>query len=555
MQLSVRSVRRFLCPSSFVLCSLWLAVLFLVACSQPPAVTQGQQPVQVQLAVDGQTYHLTTHAATVRELLVEAGVMLEELDEVDPPLFTPLREGAAVTVVRVMEEVQALTESIPFERKFVRTDTMSAEDAPQIVQSGQPGLREVTLRLVYRDGLETSRIRTGETILQEPQDEVVLIGIGANRGIVYFSGLLAYIGGGVPVLMRGNTAVPEQLAIEGQLDGRVFALSPDATHLLYTQVNTSTGGFNNSLWRLAVEPGAAPEPLGVQNVLWAGWNPVVTDTWQIAYTTAVSTEQPPGWEANNDLWLLALPLVEGIVLSTSQIIDTYPALNGWWGGNYAWSPNGRTLAYSFANEVGLIDTRSEFPNDTRLVLHRFTPFNTRADWVWVPSLTWSPDGGFLAYTEHSSNDEEAMQFDSQVVGIHTGVTAQFVDQAGMWGHLHWSPDNQAIAFLRTTDPLDSLRSNYTLWLMDVDGSNGRQIYPPIGENSAFSREQSFMAWGPDGQHIAFIFDDDLFILNLEEESVTRVTQDDTRDSHPTWAPYGAVGPAAPPTGAPPRRGG
>ncbi len=517
---------------------LWL--IFLSGCSQPPAATQNQRPLQIHLTADGQTHHLTTNATTVRELLAEAGLELGELDEVDPPLFTPLQDDLSVTVVRVREALEIITESIPYERKYVRTDTMSADDQPQIVQPGRTGQQEVTIRLVFRDGLEFSRIRTGETILTEPQDEVVLIGIGANRGIAYFTGIVAYISGGAPVLMRGSTAVPEQLAIDGQLDGRVFSLSPDATHLLYTQVNTATNSFNNSLWLVGVEPGAMPVDLGVENVLWANWNPMVTDTLQIAYTTAISTGQPPGWEANNDLWLLNLPLTDTVAFTMTQIIDTYPALNGWWGGNYAWSPNGRTLAYSFDNEVGLIDTRSADPNDTRLILQQFTPYNTRADWVWVPSLTWSPDGRFLAFTQHNGENEEAMQFDSQVIGIHVAVAAQFVTQAGMWGHLHWAPDNQNIAFLRATDPLDSLRSNYTLWLMDVDGSNDRQLYPLPGENSAFSRDQSFMAWGPDGQNIAFIFADDLFMINLADNNVTRVTQDDTRDSHPTWAPYGTV---------------
>jgi hypothetical protein len=494
----------------------------------------------VELTADNQTHSLTTNAATVRELLAEASIELGELDEVEPPLFTPLQGGTAVTITRVSEQLEVITESIPFERTFVRTDTMNTEDAPQIVQAGQAGLREVTVRLVFRDGVESSRIRTSETIIEAAQDEVVLIGIGANRGIAYFPGLLAYISGGSPVLMRGSTAVPEQLPISGQLDGRVFSLSPTGEQLLYTQINTGTTAFNNTLWLLPTAPGAKPLDLEVQNVLWAGWNPVVTNTLQIAYTTAVSTTQPPGWEANNDLWLLTLPLTDTAAFSTTQIIDTYPALNGWWGGNYAWSPNGRTLAYSFANEIGLIDTRSDAPNETRLVLQQFTPYNTRADWVWLPSLTWSPDGNFLAFTQHNGEAEEAMQFDSQVVGIGVPVAAQFVDQAGMWGHLHWSPANESIAFLQATDPIDSLRSNYTLWLMDVDGSNGRQLYPPVGENSNLSRDQSFMAWGPEGQQIAFIFEDDLFIFNLEDEGPTRVTQDDTRDSHPTWAPYGTV---------------
>ena len=54
--------------------------------------------------------------------------------------------------------------------------------------------------------------------------------------------------------------------------------------------------------------------------------------------------------------------------------------------------------------------------------------------------------------------------------------------------------------------------------MDRDGSNTRQLYPPVGENSRFPKGGEFMAWGPGGRDIAFVYD-----------SAIR---------NPTWAPYG-----------------
>ncbi|WP_420642682.1 G5 domain-containing protein [Candidatus Leptofilum sp.] len=502
--------------------------------------------VPLTLQVDGQTFNLTTSSATVRELLSEAGVDVGELDEVDPPLFTPLTPDMAIRVVRVSETVEITEEIIPFERKFVRTDTMSADDPPQIVQAGQNGSKEITIRIVYRDGQEVSRIRTNEVTLAEPQDELVMIGIGANRGNVDFGGNLAIISGGTTVLMRGSTAVPETLNTGDGLDGRVFSLSPDGRHLLYTRVFTDSGsvdqnnGFGNTLWIIGTERGARPQELGVTNVLWADWNPNRLSPYQIAYTTANPVDQPPGWEANNDLWLADWSDDADFLFEPEQFIDTYPALNGWWGGNYAWSPDGRMLAYAYANEMGVIDTFAEENAFKRRQLQQFTAYNTLADWVWVPTLTWSPDGRFVAITNHGGEDDRTMEFNSWVFDIFSSLNQQLIDQTGMWGHLHWvtNPNQSHIAFLRTADPVDSLRSNYTLWLMDQDGSNARQIYPPLGENSAFPRDRHFMAWGPSGQDIAFIFDDDLFIMNLETSIATQITADDTLASHPTWAPYG-----------------
>ena len=489
----------------------------------------------------------------MRELLTEAGVTVGDLDEVDPPLFTPLTPEMAIRVVRVSETVDVIEETIPFERKFVRTDSLSADDPPQIVQAGQNGRKEITIRIVYRDGQEVSRIRTNEVTLAEPQDELVMIGIGANRGNVNFSGTLAYISGGAAVIMRGSTAVPETLNTGDGLDGRVFALSPSGSHLLYTRVLTDatssvqSSSFGNSLWVIGTERGAEPRELGAENILWADWNPNRTTVRQIAFTTATPIDQPPGWEANNDLWLADVFENAGTPFEPEQFIDTYPALNGWWGGNYAWSPDGRMLAYAYANEVGLIDTFAEEDAFKRRQLQEFTAYNTLADWVWVPTLTWSPDGRFVAVTNHGGEDERTMEFNSWVFDIFSSLNQQLIDQTGMWGHLHWvtNPRQSHIAYLQTADPVDSLRSNYTLWLMDQDGSNARQIYPPLGENSAFPRDRQFMAWGPSGQDIAFIFDDDLFIMNLEtnasgdsQTAATQVTADDTPASHPTWAPYG-----------------
>ena len=521
----------------------WIICLFLLllaGCAQPNVSQTGATAVPLTLQVDGQTFNLTTHTATVRELLAEAGVEVGELDEVDPPLFTPLTPEMSVRVVRVSETVEITEEVIPFERKFVRTDGMSADDPPQIVQAGQNGSKEITIRIVYRDGQEVSRIRTNEVTLVQPQDELVMIGIGANRGNVDFSGNLAIISGGTAVLMRGSTAVPETLNTGGNLDGRVFSLSPDGSQLLYTRILTESGSFGNSLWVIGTQRGARPQELGIENVLWADWNPNRLSPYQIAYTTANPVDQPPGWEANNDLWLANWSDDAEFLFEPTQFIDTYPALNGWWGGNYAWSPDGRLLAYAYANEVGVLDTFATENAFKRRQLQEFTAYNTLADWVWVPTLTWSPDGRFVALTNHGSDDDRTMEFNSWVFDIFSSLNVQLINQTGMWGHLHWvtNPNQSSIAFLRTADPVDSLRSNYTLWLMDQDGSNARQIYPPLGENSAFPRDRQFMAWGPSGQDIAFIFADDLFIMNLDTLIATQITADDTPASQPTWAPYG-----------------
>lgn len=539
-----RSARQcIVCPGGgrpWLLLLLLLTAVWLPACQPDLPQSAPAAPRQITLIAAGEEETHATRAANVREFLDEVGLTLNEADEVTPPPHTPLEEGMTVRVVRVTESVEVIPESIPFERRIVRSETMEADDPPRLLQAGKPGLQEVTIRIVYRDGLEAERWPTQVQQVEPAQDEIVMVGIGAARDDVTFAGRLAYVSDGAALLLRGSTLFPQQLETGGLLDGRVFQLSPDGDYLLYTRTTSDATRFHNSLWVLSVDPGATPRPLGAQNVLWAGWNPDRTDLLQIAYTTAISTSLPPGWEANNDLWLGDLRQSETAPFQPEQIVESYPATFGWWGGNYAWSPAGRFIAYSYADEVGLIDAEAAEDAEGRRVLYEFTEYNTLSDWVWVPTLSWSSDGRYLAFPAHAGADPEEAAFEARAVDVTGAINGRFLDPAGMWTHLHWDPGrgNGRIAYLRPVSPLDSQRSSYTLWLMDQDGSNDRQIYPLPGENSHFPRERQFMAWGPAGEEMAFIFDDALHLLNLESEEAFRVTQDDARSSLPTWAPYG-----------------
>ncbi len=530
-----------------------VVLLILVGCSDDAPDFTDTEPITVSLSVDGEQREITTETTNVRELLDEVGVEVDPIDLVDPPVFTPLTDGVEIEIIRVTESVETIEQSLPFQRRSVRNESMGADEPPIIIQGGKAGLQEITVRIVYRDGLEFSRQETEIRVVEPAQDEIVMIGVGAAPGNVEFEGLLAFISGGNSVILRGSSTFPEQINTGADLDRRVFSLSPTGSYLLYTRSTTSQEHFN-ALWYVSTERGADPQPLGIFDVLWAGWNPNAIGRPQIAFTTGLPTEQLPGWEANNDLWLGDLPLIDGDGAETAfepeKLIEAYPATYGWWGGNYAWSPNGRYIAYSHADEVGIIDTISEPDPGQRIRLQSFTEYNTRAEWVWVPSITWSPDGAYLAFPQHAGDDPEATNFDTWVINVANGVGGQFIEQAGIWSYPHWSPattDTQdqgrttsQVAFLRANNALDSLRSSYTLWLMDRDGSNARQIYPPVGENSSFPLQPQFMAWGANGREMAFIYDDALFMFDLETAEARRITQDDAVVTNPTWAPYGAA---------------
>ncbi len=459
-----------------------------------------------------------------------------------------------VTVIRVTETSEVIPESIPYERRIVRSAELSADDAPRLLQSGEPGLQEVSVRIVYRDGLEVERWPTAVSIIEPPVDEIILIGIGSNRDAMAISGRLAYINDGRAIILEGSTDSPRQLDIEGRLDGRVFQLSPDGNHLLYT-VNTTDNtdqiSFRNELWVTNTAEGNQPVPLQIDNVLWAGWDPAATSPSRIAYTTARSVALPPGWEANNDLWVMDIQF-DGQQPAPTRLIETYPAAFAWWGGNYSWSPTGDRLAYAFADEIGLLsippsttsDGATGFavsPEPVRTILHSFSPYDTGADWAWVPPLGWSADGRYLAFVDHN---DETSNFDLWLADTGSSNKVVIVDGAGIWSAAQWSPaaeqSGSRIATLQTADAAAGEESSYALWLVDEDGSNSQRVFPPEGESGRFARSSQSLVWGPAGSTLAFIFDEALHILDLSSGDSFRAGQDDTISSHPSWAPYGAA---------------
>ena len=541
------------------LCSwLILTASCTIAVGTDETVIPQPTPLTLTVTADGEARQITTSAATVADALVGAGIDLGPFDEVEPPRGASLIEAGtgevpAITIVRVTETLEVVPESVPYGRRIVRSAEMTPDDPPRILQTGVAGLKEISYRIVFRDGLEAERWPTAVAIIEAPVDEIVMIGIGEEEVAMPIAGRLAYIDNGRAILLEGSTDSARQLSIEGQLDGRVFQLSPGGNFLLYTirsAEETNRTEFRNQIWVIPTAEGGRPRALQIENVLWAGWDPAGLNPLRIAYTTARSVSLPPGWEANNDLWLMEIALDDNQPAPV-RLIGTTAAAFGWWGGEYAWSPTGDRLAYAFADEVGVLaipdvtfDDAAGFVSPTepeRSVLYSFPTYDTGADWAWVPALSWSPDGRFLAFTVNAGGED---RFNLVVADTSTGdVITPFVN-VGIWSAAIWSPatdsDGERLALLRAAEPVDGEDGDYILWLAGSDGTNARRIFPPEGERGRFARSRQSLAWGPDPDVISFIFDDELHILNLATGEIHRPAPDDTAASHPAWAPYGAA---------------
>ncbi len=500
--------------------------VFLGACGTP-------QPMRVVLLADGKEQPLvvTAEQMTVRDLLSRVGVTLGPLDRVDPDLYVLVSPGMKVSVTRVMEEFETEQQTLPFAHQTMRSERVPLGER-RLLQTGSNGEIEITYRMMFEDGVEVAREEVRREVLSKPVDEIMVVGVRGELTSVPISSTIVYLSGGNAWLMRESSDLRRNITGSGDLDGRVFDLSQDGAHLLFTRV--TTGDENaplNSLWM--AQPslvGEEPRSLGITGVIWAAWAP---DGRRFAYSTAERVGGVPGWKANDDLWLATLgdepsaPVKAEMLLPASAEIPY-----AWWGRVYAWSPDGNYLAYAQANEVGIIT----LVDGVLVPLASFPTFQTRSHWAWVPSVSWSPDSYLLAFVGHRGDveglsPEDSPVFDLLVVSVDGGLQVPLVEEVGMWSAPRWSPAASGmLVYGQAQSPRNSQDSRYELFVIDRDGSNARRLFPPTGLMGLIAPDA---AWSPSGDAVLIEYESNLYRVDVETNRLDQLTIDG-QSSHPRW---------------------
>jgi hypothetical protein len=515
--------------------SLFIVSLILSSCAGPSLTPPPPAALHLAIAADGKTVPLTTATAlTVRDALAEAGFALGELDRVTPSEFTPVTDGLAITVVRVTEKFEVEDVSVPFEKQTVRNEGLPAGET-RLLQTGANGADEITYRTVYENGVPVSRAAVRRTTVKPPAPEIIMVGAQTSFTAIPITGALAYLSAGNAWIMRDSSGSRRPLTTSGDLDGRVFTLSPDGATLLYSRAvitTTQSAGLSNALWAIgANDPNAKPLDLKVSNVLWADWSPTAERT--LAYTTAEPRSTAPGWQANNDLYLLSFdkkgkPANPVLALSPSS-----GGLYGWFGTNFAWSPDGNRLAFSQADKLGLVDPATSAAQP----IATYPIYQTYSDWVWNPSIAWSPDGRFLYTVLHGppiglETPEDSRIFDVAVLATDGSFDASLISRAGIWASPLPSPDGQRVAYLQAVSPLESVTGRYRLMVMDRDGSNAAPVFPPPDESGLTFVAVTFI-WSPDSSQLAVIHSGNLFVVDVAA-GVSQQLTGDGQTTNPTW---------------------
>ena len=526
----------------------WAALLLLLL-SLAACVPDGSRTVT--FVADGETRSLATDALTVRDLLAEASVTLDEDDRVVPAEPTFIEDGMTVRVVRVEMRTETEQREIPFERAIVRDASIPADET-RLLEPGVHGVEELTYRITAEDGVEVERRLVRRTTLQEPRTEVILIGVQAELRSVPITSTVAYVANRNAWVMQTTSLNQRRLTHAGDLDGRIFALSPDGSYLLFTRVASPSAPPKgddeeegvppigreeegdeavplNTLWMIKADAAAEPVQLEVEDILWADWAPEcrVTPTGtgcRIAYATGSPAEGNPGWKAENDLWIARPRARDGRLLGQRRIVGPGAGgVYGWWGTTYAWAPDGRSLAYARAGEVGVVRAY----DGVQTALARFPPYRTYAPWVWTPTASWSPEGNFIVTTLHGPTPagevlEDSPVFDIWVLAANGTLTAELASEAGMWAAPVYAPEGDHIAFGHARDSYASQASGYDLYVMDRDGSDRRRLFPPEEEIGLGYPE---IAWGPGGDRLIVVYQGNLYLIHVGDGEVHQLTDE------------------------------
>ena len=133
-------------------------------------------PKDVSIVADGKVAAATTTAATVGEVLKEAGVSLGANDRSSQPDSAHVVDNMVIKVSRVQKgKTVVATEELPFQ-----TVTTESAELPkgeeEVTREGTPGTLKKTFKLVLVDGREASRSLVAETVVAKPVARKVTVG-------------------------------------------------------------------------------------------------------------------------------------------------------------------------------------------------------------------------------------------------------------------------------------------------------------------------------------------------------------------------------------------
>lgn len=230
------------------------------------------EPIFIQ--VDGHTIETRMQGGTVANALAEANIVLGGLDYTVPNENTDLTAGMSVRVVRVTEEVVTVDEPVTFETVYQASAEMEL-DTQAVTQAGVNGVRRISERVRYEDGVEVGREPAGEEIVTPPQNQVISYGTNIVLRTIdtpdgpreYWRKLRVYATSYHPAALGGDDVT----SIGERLRKGIVAANPN---IIPYRTNVFVPGYGTGF--IADTGGARSSPywidLGYSDEDWVSWS-------------------------------------------------------------------------------------------------------------------------------------------------------------------------------------------------------------------------------------------------------------------------------------------
>jgi len=469
-------------------------------------------------------------------------VELGPIDEVTPPLFTQISDGMRITARESAGSagVRKIRNALPGKshpergtqpRRRTSCPVWTERRAGSLLSGDEPRWQTRGSRAnshnCYHSAARCGHLRCGPTGELDP---------------VQIDGTLAYISNGNAWVMRGVSSNKRLLTTSGDLDNRVFALTPDGRQLLLIRKSAEPNTYFNQLWagqrhdqRLAPSRSCcrhrmSSTPIGcptrpIRSVIRAAKSPTTAPVGRLTTTFgSCGSILPPAIRSTRANWSTAP--------AAGSIVGGALASSGRPDGQKSWPGCARRLVGAGHTDTGELQTLLTYP-----------VFSTRQPLSWRATVSWSPDNSLILTTVHgqpigSEPAETSPAFHNTVADLSGAFNANVVQNAGIWSKPKYSPLTATgagyIAYLRARDLANSISESaeYDLVVADRDGSNARVVYPPAGQ-PGLTANSPYFAWSSSGTQIAFIYGGNLWVVDVESAVAHQLTLDKGASS-PVW---------------------
>lgn len=134
-----------------------------------------RQAFAVDIVDDRKRTRVLSAAQTVGDLLEEAGIAVAPTDRLIPAAGTYVHRGLTVTIERIVTLDEVVESAVPFS-EVVKTDSTLWYGKEIEQQPGRPGKQQTHYKVTYRNGTEVSRRKVSTRIVEAPINRLVRVG-------------------------------------------------------------------------------------------------------------------------------------------------------------------------------------------------------------------------------------------------------------------------------------------------------------------------------------------------------------------------------------------